>query len=71
MCVRLDEDGGHLFLKCKKVRHVWRELLLEDVCLKLIQAPNPMQMFESLWGLSKEKTKADCHTTLGLVDSEE
>jgi hypothetical protein len=30
MCNRLDEDGGHLFLKCKLVKKVWRELNLED-----------------------------------------
>jgi hypothetical protein len=26
-----DEDGGHLFLHCKKVKQVWRSLLLEDI----------------------------------------
>lgn len=31
MCNRLDEDGGHLFLKCKLVKQLWRELNLEDV----------------------------------------
>jgi hypothetical protein len=41
-----------------------------EACMARVAA-DPMQMFESLWGLSKEKTKADCHTTLGLVDSEE
>lgn len=29
MCGHLDEDGGHLFLKCKEVKAVWRELNLE------------------------------------------
>jgi len=29
VCQRLDGDGGHLFLKCKLARHVWRELKLE------------------------------------------
>ena len=30
VCWRLDEDGGHCFLKCKIVRQCWRELQLEE-----------------------------------------
>lgn len=37
MCHRLYEDGGHLFLKCKEVKAVWRELNLEDVRCKLME----------------------------------
>ena len=35
MCIRVDEDGGHLFCKCKFVKHIWRELNLEDVRCRL------------------------------------
>lgn len=28
---RHDEDGGHLFLKCKHVRKLWKELNLEHI----------------------------------------
>jgi hypothetical protein len=51
MCNRADEDGGHLFLKCKKVKPIWRNLLLEDVRLKLQSAPNALSMFEMIWAL--------------------
>jgi len=29
MCGRFDEDGGHLFFKCKNVCSLWSELQLE------------------------------------------
>lgn len=45
MCNRL-EDGGHLLLKCKEVKHVWRELNLETVRIKLSEAGSPIQMME-------------------------
>jgi hypothetical protein len=31
VCQRLDEDGGHCFLKCKMVKRAWRVLNLEQV----------------------------------------
>jgi hypothetical protein len=31
-CRRFDEDGAHLFLKCKEVRKVWKLIGMEDVC---------------------------------------
>jgi hypothetical protein len=51
MCNRMDEDGGHLFLKCKCVKHIWRSLLLEDVRQFLLSAPNTTAMFEFIWTL--------------------
>jgi hypothetical protein len=55
MCYRVDEDGGHLFLKCKKVKQIWRQSLLEDVRITLAEAPNPMAMFDTICALPKEK----------------
>jgi hypothetical protein len=55
MCNQLDEDGGHLFLKCKKMKQVWRKMLLEEVRLQLISAINPMAMFQMICKLPKEK----------------
>jgi hypothetical protein len=49
MCNRMDEDGGHLFLKCKKVKPIWRSLLIEDVRQLLLSAPTSATMFESIW----------------------
>jgi hypothetical protein len=31
MCFRMNEDGGHLFCKCKKVKPIWRQLQLEEI----------------------------------------
>jgi len=35
VCNRFDEDGGHLFFKCKTVRHIWSHLQLETERVKL------------------------------------
>jgi hypothetical protein len=35
VCLRLDEDCGHLFFKCKKVKSCWRLLNLENVGMEL------------------------------------
>jgi hypothetical protein len=55
MCNRADEDGGHLFLKCKKVKPLWRCLHLEDIRLLVQSGPNPMVMMDMLWALLKDK----------------
>ena len=60
ICERLDEDGGHLFLKCKKVKKVWRQLLLEDVRIQLMAAPNSLVFMDSIWSLPKEKQELVC-----------
>ena len=60
MCYRLDEDGGHLFIKCNKVRAVWRMLLLEDVRLDLEAAASPLLMVETILSLPKEKQITTC-----------
>ncbi|KAE8797725.1 NAC domain-containing protein 78 [Hordeum vulgare] len=39
MCSRLDEDGGHLFLKCKLVKAVWREQNLEEFAAWCFSGP--------------------------------
>jgi ribonuclease HI len=55
MCCRLDEDGGHLFFKCKRVKQVWRSMLMEDVRLQLAAAPDARLMMEGVWELTREK----------------
>jgi len=37
MCGRLDEDGGHLFPKCKHVKHVCAEMGLEEMRVQLAE----------------------------------
>ena len=37
MCSRFSEDGGgHLFLRCKPVRVLWKELKIEHIQTKLL-----------------------------------
>ena len=35
MCYRLDEHGGHLFLRCKSMHQLWRSLRLEEKHIQL------------------------------------
>jgi hypothetical protein len=48
VCKRLNEDGGHLFLNCKGVRVIWRELGLQDVKSKLNECQGPKQMITTI-----------------------
>ncbi|XP_073360497.1 uncharacterized protein [Aegilops tauschii subsp. strangulata] len=53
-CERADEDGAHLFIKCKAVKEVWRDLSMEErIELEKIQSMHVMLDF--LWGLSESK----------------
>jgi hypothetical protein len=52
VCQRLDGDGGHLFLKCKLARHVWRELKLEREWENLNDLVNARDVIEQI--LKKE-----------------
>ena len=47
MCRRLDEDGGHLFLKCKEVKGIWRELNLEEARRDLAEASSARNVMDS------------------------
>jgi hypothetical protein len=31
-CRSLDEDGAHLFLKCKEMKKVWKLIGMEEIC---------------------------------------
>ncbi|WVZ54075.1 hypothetical protein U9M48_004939 [Paspalum notatum var. saurae] len=54
MCSRFDEDCGHLFFKCKKVKHVWRSLCLEDIRLLLTSKASALEVIESILALHEE-----------------
>ena len=53
MCHRLDEDCGHIFLKCKFAKSVWREANLESVRGVLLECANASQMLEALLNLDE------------------
>lgn len=55
MCHRLDEDGGHLFLRCKEVKQVWRALNLESIRTDLLQAADPIQMMQRVLKLEEKE----------------
>ncbi|XP_073362561.1 uncharacterized protein [Aegilops tauschii subsp. strangulata] len=54
-CGRADEDGAHLFIKCKAVKEGWRELALEGERIKLEQIPSVHAMLDFLWGVDEKK----------------
>ncbi|KAM0879781.1 hypothetical protein ACQ4PT_034008 [Festuca glaucescens] len=68
MCYRLNEDGGHLFLRCKKVKQVWRALQLEDVRLSLIGAPTPAVVLEQILSLPSDRSNLVLVLLWGLMD---
>ncbi|XP_073355490.1 uncharacterized protein [Aegilops tauschii subsp. strangulata] len=55
-CGRLDEDAAHLFLKCKLVKRVWRELQLEDTRQQLCECMDGMELLHKTLRLPEEKT---------------
>lgn len=55
MCHRPDEDGGHLFLKCKMVKHVWRAMDMEDTRLALVNCASQPGVLDHLWNLDSAK----------------
>ncbi|KAE8793690.1 Threonine dehydratase [Hordeum vulgare] len=54
-CGRADEDGAHLFIKCKSVKVVWRELTLEKERMELEDISSVHAMLDYLWGLDLTK----------------
>jgi len=55
MCGRFDEDGGHLLLKCKEVKEVWRELSLEEIRCDLANASSAREMMEKILKLDAQQ----------------
>ena len=55
ICLRLDEDGGHCFLKCKFAKECWRALNLEEERAKLCMLSSSMQVSEHIMSLHEEE----------------
>jgi hypothetical protein len=53
MCLRLDEDCGHLFFKCKNVKLCWRLLNLENVRMELVNCQSGSETISKLWKFDK------------------
>lgn len=48
MCGRHDEDGAHLFFKCKYVRHIWAEMQLEQVRQEMAEMLSAREVLEAI-----------------------
>ena len=58
MCVcyrRLDEDGAHLFLRCKQVKKVWRSLQLEALRQTFCTYRNATALLDRILRLPEDK----------------
>jgi hypothetical protein len=55
MCGKFNEDGGHMLLKCKEVRKVWRKLNLEDKRCRVIGAGSAREMIEMMFTMTGKK----------------
>ena len=53
--MRLDEDGGHCFLKCKFVKHGWLDLQLEPVRQKLLPKASAWEVIQEILNLKKDE----------------
>jgi hypothetical protein len=69
LCGRMDEDGGHLFFKCKQVRGVWRDLQLEQTRIHLASVLSAKGVVEEIRKL-QEDVKCKVITLLYLWWSE-
>lgn len=54
MCKRLDEDGAHLFIKCKKVKECWRLLGLENLRCLMVDCTSAMEVIRMIVRLPVE-----------------
>ncbi|CAM0870626.1 unnamed protein product [Alopecurus aequalis] len=63
MCNRVNEDGAHLFLKCKSAKKSWRELQLDHVREKLLRCQGAQEFVKEITQLElKQKL-----LTIGLL----
>lgn len=60
ICYRLDEDGGHCFLKCKSVKALWRVAQLEDIRKLLLNCPNARLLMNEIFQLGEETCMKTC-----------
>ena len=65
MCWRLNEDGGHCFLKCKLVKKCLQQLNLEDVCILLLTLGSAKEVVEHI--IESEQRQATTGHQLDVV----
>jgi hypothetical protein len=67
MCLRLDEDAGHLLFKCKFARVVWQIVQMDDLWEKLAQLGSGHDVFHAIWECRAEVKIKLYHNTMGLM----
>jgi hypothetical protein len=50
-CSRAEEDGAHLFAKCKVLKEVWRKAGMGAIRFKLEQADTVFQTLDIIWDM--------------------
>jgi hypothetical protein len=67
-CWRLDEDGGHIFFKCKFAARCWRE----NECILLVQLQSAHDVMKKILGLKDKMRIRICScAALDLVGHKE
>jgi hypothetical protein len=54
VCNRLNEDGAHLFLKCKKIKRNWTDLQIDNVREKLLRCYDAQDFVNQILRLERE-----------------
>ncbi|KAE8809796.1 Threonine dehydratase [Hordeum vulgare] len=54
-CGKAEEDWGHLFIKCKHVKGVWRALAMEQEREELQEITSVHHVLDYIWRLSEIK----------------
>jgi len=55
VCERTNEDGGHLFFKCRLVERVWQALKLERERAALARLQSARDAIEAIWKEKEER----------------
>lgn len=68
VCHRLNEDGGHIFLKCKKVTECWSILATGETRENLLHCDSAHSMLQELWKCDEDNPAESCNSHVGMVE---
>lgn len=60
VCARFDEDGSHIFLKCKMIKQIWRILQMEKIREELSICPNAKALIEAVLNMKDDDKLMIC-----------
>lgn len=64
VCKRLDEDGAHLFIKCKEVRKVWSGRQMEHDRQLLTKCAAPKEFVQLLLSWDTQKVMMSIYSAV-------